>query len=206
MESTASDFLIKTVLRFQSDTDSKVFLLIKSGGEDRRRRYCGSPELVDEFVRERLSRRSTDCFVQLDPNVNALIENQNVSGANQKRDVFSRNCLFYRSCVRRNNLSHWRSSRKRSGREYGEPKTRYISCVSRNSLFYRRCIRWKFLSYLRSSNEESEGWLSYERTYRSKLPYVVRILHTAGNENRNCFLTYSRSWLPYAVRVIHTSR
>jgi len=76
MESTVTDFLMETVLRFQTLTNSKVFLLIESGGKDRQRRYCGAQELVDEYVQERPSHKSTNSFVQLDPNVNVLIESR----------------------------------------------------------------------------------------------------------------------------------
>lgn len=74
MESTVTDFLMETVLRFQSLTDSKLFLFIESGGKERQRRYCGTQELVRRFESQGFCRQSADSFVELNSNVKALID------------------------------------------------------------------------------------------------------------------------------------
>lgn len=73
MEITLTNFMLETVLKLQSLTDMKVFLLIES---PQKRRYCGSKNLMDAFQSEKglLCSGDTDIAVRLDPTANALIE------------------------------------------------------------------------------------------------------------------------------------
>ena len=73
MENTLTNFMLETILKLQSLTDVKVFLLIDCA---QKRRYCGSKNLMDAFQGEMGLFRSTDTdiAVHLDPAANALIE------------------------------------------------------------------------------------------------------------------------------------
>ena len=68
METALTDFMMESVLRLQTLTEARVFLLIENSS-DRKRRYCGSTELVDLFERGALSQDTTDMTVELNTSV-----------------------------------------------------------------------------------------------------------------------------------------
>ena len=74
MENSLTNFMFETILKLRSLTDSKVFLLLENS---ERRRYCGSPELVDVFEQRGLNGLSTDVRVDLDTTTDVLIERKN---------------------------------------------------------------------------------------------------------------------------------
>jgi len=74
MENSLTNFMFETILKLRSLTDSKVFLLLENS---ERRRYCGSPELVDVFEQRGLNGHSTDVRVDLDTTTDVLIERKN---------------------------------------------------------------------------------------------------------------------------------
>jgi len=86
MENTITNFMLETILKLQSLTDVKVFLLIDSG---QKRRYCGSKNLMDTFESKKglFCSSDTDIAIHLDPTANALIEspppNSNSSALNK---------------------------------------------------------------------------------------------------------------------------
>jgi len=72
MESTLTNFMLETILKLQSLTDVKVFLLIETS---QKRRYCGSKDMTDAFESRGLMCSSdTDIAITLDPTASALIE------------------------------------------------------------------------------------------------------------------------------------
>ena len=74
VEETLTNLIIETVLKLQSLTETKVFLLLEASG-GKKRRFCGAPELIDSFKREELSYAvETDFQVALDPNVCSIVE------------------------------------------------------------------------------------------------------------------------------------
>ena len=74
METALTNFMIETVLRLRTLTDTKVFLLVETAGSERKRRYCGAAELVDLYERGGLAARVEDSRVELDATVNTLID------------------------------------------------------------------------------------------------------------------------------------
>ena len=74
MENSLTNFMFETILKLRSLTDSKVFLLLENS---ERRRYCGSPELVDVFEHRGLNGHSNDVRVILDTSTDVLIERKN---------------------------------------------------------------------------------------------------------------------------------
>ena len=75
MENSLTNFMLETILKIQSLTETKVFLLLESSGSgsDSVRRFCGTPDLVDSFENGRLRFKPTDVEVTLDPAVNSSI-------------------------------------------------------------------------------------------------------------------------------------
>lgn len=73
MENTLTNLMLETILKLQSLTDVKVFLLIDS---NQKRRYCGSKELTDVFEGGEglICSRSADIAVRLDTAVKSLVE------------------------------------------------------------------------------------------------------------------------------------
>lgn len=76
MESTVTDFMMETILRFRYLTDAKVFLLIEKGGVELKRRYCGSPELLRQYESGSLSQHPGDDLVTLDATIPVLVNQQ----------------------------------------------------------------------------------------------------------------------------------
>ena len=74
METSLTNFMIETVLRLRTLTETKVFLLVETAGSERKRRYCGAAELVDSYERGGLAGRVEDSRVELDATVNTLID------------------------------------------------------------------------------------------------------------------------------------
>jgi len=72
MESSLSNFLMETILRFQSLTEAKIFLLVESSGPDPKRRYCGSPELRSRYEAGDLFCQSSDSVLELDVTAQTL--------------------------------------------------------------------------------------------------------------------------------------
>merc|ERR1719374_261578 len=61
MENSLTNFMLETILKIQTLTETKVFLLLESsGGADSVRRFCGTSDLVESFENGRLNFRSTD--------------------------------------------------------------------------------------------------------------------------------------------------
>ena len=81
MESTITDFLMETVLRFLRLTDAKVFLLVERGGLEPKRRYCGSPELLHFYENGGLCQQTDDYFTEIDSSVERLVHRK----ANKRR-------------------------------------------------------------------------------------------------------------------------
>ena len=74
MENSLTNFMLETVLKLQSLTSEKVFLLLESP-QSQRRRYCGSKELIDAFEGDKgLVHEPFDIAVELDSNTGSLIE------------------------------------------------------------------------------------------------------------------------------------
>jgi len=75
MENSLTNFMLETILKIQSLTETKVFLLLESpGGSDGGRRYCGTRDLVELFENGRLASRTADLEVSLDPSIHSLVE------------------------------------------------------------------------------------------------------------------------------------
>ena len=74
MESTVTDFMMETILRFQRLTDAKVFLLVERNGIEPKRRYCGSQELLRHYGNGGLTQQSNDHLVELDSSVEVLVD------------------------------------------------------------------------------------------------------------------------------------
>ena len=77
MEDTLVNFMCETIIKLQSLTDVKVFLLVDYPQRNKRR-YCGSQELVETFQREKGPNFcvTTDVEVELDKSATGLIEKQ----------------------------------------------------------------------------------------------------------------------------------
>ena len=76
VEETLTNFIVETVLKLQSLTETKVFLLLDASG-GKKRRFCGAPELINSFKRQELSYAAqTDVQVALDPNASSLVETE----------------------------------------------------------------------------------------------------------------------------------
>jgi len=74
MENSLTNFMLETILKIQTLTETKVFLLLESsGGADSVRRFCGTSDLVESFENGRLHFRSTDVEVTLDPSIGSTI-------------------------------------------------------------------------------------------------------------------------------------
>ena len=75
MENSLTNFMLETILKIQSLTETKVFLLLESPASgDGGRRYCGTPDLVDSFERGQLASKTQDVEVSLDASINSLVE------------------------------------------------------------------------------------------------------------------------------------
>jgi len=74
MENSLTNFMLETVIKLQSLTSEKVFLMLESP-QCQRRRYCGSKELIDAFEGDKgLVHEPFDIAVELDSNTGSLIE------------------------------------------------------------------------------------------------------------------------------------
>ena len=76
MEETLTNFMMETILKLQSLTEVKVFLLLEHP-KRQKRRYCGSKTLIDQFetCQTGLSyQKTSDVFVELDPKPVTLVE------------------------------------------------------------------------------------------------------------------------------------
>ena len=79
MENSLTNFMLETILKLQSLTETKVFLLLESpGSSENGRRYCGTPDLVEAFEKGQLASMTRDVSVSLDQSVNSLVENPRV--------------------------------------------------------------------------------------------------------------------------------
>ena len=75
MENSLTNFMLETILKIQSLTETKVFLLLESPGcSDGGRRYCGTRDLVELFESAQLASKTADVEVSLDPSINTLVE------------------------------------------------------------------------------------------------------------------------------------
>jgi len=74
MEATVTDFLMETVLRFQTLIDAKVFLMVERVGMEPKRRYCGSRDLIHHFEVGGLCHQPTDLEVELEANARILVD------------------------------------------------------------------------------------------------------------------------------------
>jgi len=74
MENSLTNFMLETILKIQSLTETRVFLLLETqGGNDVGRRYCGTRELVDIFEKGRLTLKADDVEVTLDSSINSSV-------------------------------------------------------------------------------------------------------------------------------------
>ena len=74
MESSLTDFMMETILRFQNLIDVKVFFLVEKCGKEPKRRYCGTSKLIKQYESNGLSLQSADCWVELDATSQVLID------------------------------------------------------------------------------------------------------------------------------------
>ena len=75
LESSLTTLVLETVLKIQTLTETKMFLLLENPA-DKSRRYCGDNSLVKQFRKSNFGRSGVGESVQLglDPKVNILAE------------------------------------------------------------------------------------------------------------------------------------
>ena len=94
MENSLTNFMLETILKIQTLTETKVFLLLESSG-DGARRFCGTSDLVHSFENGALHPRPSDVEVTLDPAIGSTViekpqfaaETSSASIAGKKRPV-----------------------------------------------------------------------------------------------------------------------
>ena len=75
LESSLTTLVLETVLKVQTLTETKMFLLLENP-EDKSRRYCGDNGLVKQFRKSNFGRAGKGENIQLalDPKVNLIVE------------------------------------------------------------------------------------------------------------------------------------
>jgi len=72
MENSLTNFMLETILKIQTLTETKVFLLLENSG-DGARRFCGTSDLVQTFVNGQFHLRPSDIEVILDPSIGSTL-------------------------------------------------------------------------------------------------------------------------------------
>ena len=83
IEYALSNLMIETILKIQTLTETKVFLLLENSNT-KSRRYCGNKEMIENFEKSNfpLAPNCVDLEVRLDPKANILTERRR---GNRKR-------------------------------------------------------------------------------------------------------------------------
>ena len=85
IEYALSNLMIETILKIQTLTETKVFMLLENSNT-KSRRYCGNKEMIENFEKSNfpLAPDCVDLEVRLDPKANILTERRR---GNRKRKM-----------------------------------------------------------------------------------------------------------------------